>query len=162
MESIIKVIGSNKRPVVFQLQEFKGNRFLSIREYYIDINDGEKKPSKKGYSLNKYKLFELASFINENNEAIKDFLDSENENYEITLGYKNLFGRNFNIEYSNGETSLLLDNSLKNRFSEEQLLILKKLIIGVYESLLSVFDIEEDKDEIETVLNYFSSKINRM
>lgn len=161
MESIKKEIGSSKHPTVFELQEYKGNRFLSIREYYFD-KDNIKKPGKKGYTLNKFKLLELISFINDNNTAIKEFLNSSEESFEIELKYDSLFGRNFNIEYSNGETSLILDNSLRDKFSDDQLLILKKSIFGIYESLLSVFDVDEDKEEIETVLNYFSNKINRM
>ena len=161
MEPVKKEIGSTTRPVVFELQEFKGNRFVSIREYYTDKNDGEKKPGKKGYTLNKYKLLEFVNFLNENSETIKEFLDSEEEISQVQLDYKNLLGRSFNIEYSNGETTLFLDSSLASKFSDEQLVILKKTLIGIYDSLLSVFDIEEDKEQINTVLDYFSNKLNR-
>ena len=50
------------------LDQFKGHRFLSVREYFLSVDDGEWRPTKKGCTV---PFDSIPSFI-EVLEALKD------------------------------------------------------------------------------------------
>ncbi|KAI8843868.1 transcriptional Coactivator p15-domain-containing protein [Chytriomyces cf. hyalinus JEL632] len=48
-----------------QVQEFKGVKFVNLREYYKDKDTGDWKPTKKGITLNKSELENLKKSIDD-------------------------------------------------------------------------------------------------
>ncbi|XP_002165392.1 RNA polymerase II transcriptional coactivator isoform X1 [Hydra vulgaris] len=53
------------------VDEFRGKKLISIREYYTDKNSGEEKPGKKGISLTLEQWQELVKVVEAVNEALK-------------------------------------------------------------------------------------------
>ena len=54
--------------------EYKGHRYLDLRRYFKDKDDGTYKPSKEGITLNKERLLGLKQLFAEKAEQINDWL----------------------------------------------------------------------------------------
>lgn len=54
-----------------RISEFKGKKYVDIREYYVDSASGELKPGKKGISLSLEQFKELQSLTDDIQAALK-------------------------------------------------------------------------------------------
>jgi hypothetical protein len=152
-------IGTKKNPILITIKEFKGRKLIDIRKFFIDNNNTELMPTRKGISLNESQLIELLNSLNQNKNNIKKFFENINENdLEIELNLKNTLGRKFHFDFENKKTEFYLDSDLNKKIGTDHSEIIKKSFYAFYTSLIDV--IEED-DEIELILDTFSNKLNR-
>src|SRR5690554_748628 len=159
---IEKTIGSKKYPTKFECREFKGIKFIDLRNYYLDNKTDELKPTKKGIALNRFKFQEFISFINDQHLEILRFFEDDQSDVEIKLKFKTLIGRKFHIQFENGETQILLDNNFQQKYKEQEITLIKNMLLFFYKSLIDTLDPNDSQDEIESILNYLNNKLNRM
>lgn len=159
---IEKTVGSKKFPTKFECKEFKGNKFIDLRNYYLDNKSGELNPTKKGIALNRFKLQEFLSFINEHQEGISNFFEDDQPEVEIKLVFQTLIGRKFHIQFDNGETQVFLDESFRKKYNEQEVKLIKKMLLFFYKSLLDTLDPNDSLDQIESILNFLNNKLIRI
>lgn len=51
------------------VSEFRGKKYVNIREYYLDKASGEEKPGSKGIALNKEQWEELKKLVSKHRET---------------------------------------------------------------------------------------------
>ena len=66
--------GTARKRLRVSLGEYKGHRYLDLRRYWRDKEDGTYKPSKEGITLNKERLLGLKQLFAEKAEQINDWL----------------------------------------------------------------------------------------
>jgi len=162
VENIINQIGSKNSPLIIELKEFEGRRLFDIRKYFIDKKTSDLLPTRKGISLNSFQLKQFVETINTKSNEINDFFFNEDsDNIEITseIKFENLIGRSFKYEYENGKTAIVLDKEYYNQITENQLEILKNILLSVNSAL---FDVIDDKNEVELILDRIDHKIKKI
>ena len=90
------------------------------------------------------------------------FLFSEdNKNIEISpkIKFRKLIGRSFKYEFENGKTTVVLDKKYYKKISENELELLKKILLSINSAL---FDVIDDKTEIELILDRIDHKIKKI
>ena len=65
----------------------------------------------------------------------------------------------FKYEYENGKTAIVLDKEYYNQITENQLEILKNILLSVNSAL---FDVIDDKNEVELILDRIDHKIKKI
>ena len=162
MEELIFKIGTKKNPLLISLKEYKGRKFVDIRKFYQDKNEKEEKllPTKKGVTLNSLQLEQFIEVINTESNNISNFFQQSNNSankieVEIT---DSSFGRGFNIEYKNGETTLTINQNFKDKIGGNNVDVFKKLLFCFSES---INDIIEDQDDIDLLLDILNKNINK-
>lgn len=73
-------IGSKRSPLVISLKDFKGSPLIDIRKFFLDRQDDELKPTKKGLALKKNNFKLLLDTLNECSDEIFEWLDSGQKN----------------------------------------------------------------------------------
>ena len=162
MEELIFKIGTKKNPLLITLKEYKGRKFVDIRKFYQDKNEKEEKllPTRKGITLNSLQLEQFIEVINTESNNISNFFQQSNNSankieVEIT---DSSFGRGFNIEYKNGETTLTINQNFKDKIGGNNVDFFKKLLFCFSES---INDIIEDQDDIDLLLDILNKNINK-
>ena len=162
MEELIFKIGTKKNPLLISLKEYKGRKFVDIRKFYQDKNEKEEKllPTRKGVTLNSLQLEQFIEVINTESNNISNFFQQSNNSankieVEIT---DSSFGRGFNIEYNNGETTLTINQNFKDKIGGNNVDFFKKLLFCFSES---INDIIEDQDDIDLLLDILNKNINK-
>ena len=162
MEELIFKIGTKKNPLLISLKEYKGRKFVDIRKFYQDKNEKEEKllPTRKGITLNSLQLEQFIEVINTESNNISNFFQQSNNSankieVEIT---DSSFGRGFNIEYNNGETTLTINQNFKDKIGGNNVDFFKKLLFCFSES---INDIIEDQDDIDLLLDILNKNINK-
>ena len=61
-------LGKNKKVTI---SNFRGTKYVDIREWYVDKSSNEHKPGKKGISLDAAQWEKLKSFVDEVDAALK-------------------------------------------------------------------------------------------
>jgi hypothetical protein len=67
-------LGADRNPIIVQLTEYEGTRFVDIRRYYTDRKSNELLPTKKGISLSRQHFSCLRAFFNEAYNSIEEWL----------------------------------------------------------------------------------------
>jgi hypothetical protein len=163
MEGLNFKIGTEKSPILISLKTYKGRKLLDIRKYYHDRSQKDKiLPTKKGISLNVMQLENLIKTLNDNRSSINNFYNNNeiiNEGINIEVKEETLIGRNFNLEFKNNKKSLSIDSSISEKIESDKLDLFKTLILSFYDSL---YDVIEEDDEIELVLDRLGQKLNKI
>jgi hypothetical protein len=157
MEQLVFKIGTNRNPILIDFKEYNNQKLVDIRKYFIDSNDSNNfLPTKKGISLNVNQLSQIIEAINSNSTAISDFFDS-NELKQINIDIKPTIGRSFQCKYENNKTTVVIDENFKDRLPSDSL----KLFSLMVESFnIALFDVLEESDEIDLVLDVFNQRIS--
>jgi hypothetical protein len=158
MEPIEYKIGSKRNPVIIALKEWNGRKLLDVRKFFMDKKDESNYlPTKKGISLSEIQLQQLIEVFNDKSGEISDFFESSvEEKSEIKLKLTSTIGRKFRFDFSNKRTELILDKDLSNKIGNENIEVVKKLLYSFQEVL---FDVIEEDDEIELILDSLSHKM---
>ena len=162
MEELIFKIGTKKNPLLISLKEYKGRKFVDIRKFYQDKNEKEEKllPTRKGITLNSLQLEQFIEVINTESNNISNFFQQSNnlaDKIEVEITDSS-FGRGFNIEYKNGETTLTINQNFKDKIGGNNVDFFKKLLFCFSES---INDIIEDQDDIDLLLDILNKNINK-
>jgi hypothetical protein len=153
------VIGSKRNPTVGSFSEFKGQKLFDLRKYFINPNNSEELiPTKKGISLNELQFRFLIDSLNQFSPEITEFFTEKSE-FSIDLEITTTIGREFEIIYENGKTTLKIDDNFKNKLVIDQLLLFSKVLDSFYKSLIDVID---DSDEIDLVMDGLNRRINKI
>jgi len=157
MEQLVFKIGTNRNPILIDFKEYNNQKLVDIRKYFIDSNDSNNfLPTKKGISLNVNQLSQIIEAINSNSTAISDFFDS-NELKQINIDIKPTIGRSFQCKYENNKNTVVIDENFKDRLPSDSL----KLFSLMVESFnIALFDVLEESDEIDLVLDVFNQRIS--
>lgn len=94
-ELVIEKVGSKKSPILITLKTYKGREIIDIRKYYTN-KEGQLKPTRKGISLTRKKIYPVLKVLAENIDQINDFFE-QNRNEEL-----------FDNKISNLDTSELI------------------------------------------------------
>lgn len=151
-------IGTKKNPVLFKFQDFKGKRLLDIRKYFINKDTQELVPTKKGVLLNVMQFNNLVEKINDNSNQISSYFTESDKllNKNVKVSFEALIGRNFNIETAGGQTNIKLSNTYKNKLNDTQKELFCNMILPMHQTLLEMFD---DENEIDFFLDVFDKKL---
>lgn len=76
-ENHLASFGSPSSPVVVQLGEYKGRRFLDIRRHYRDRTSKELKPTRKGIALTAQHFGALRDLLTDSDTEIENWLSEE-------------------------------------------------------------------------------------
>jgi hypothetical protein len=153
------VIGSKRNPTVGSFSEFKGQKLFDLRKHFISpTNSEELIPTKKGISLNELQFKLLIESLNQFSPEIKEFF-TESSDFEIDMEITTTIGREFEIIYENGKTTLKIDENFKTKLAIDQLQLFSKLLDSFYKSLIDVVD---DSDEIDLVMDGLNRRINKI
>jgi len=163
MDKIISKIGTKKAPLIISLKEFEGNRLLDIRKYFMNKDESELIPTKKGILLNSFQLNQLIDCLNSNGKDISTFFQKENINQisEINADIKDetLIGRSFKFNFENGITNISFDkNQLKATKTDDLQTIMKMLL--VFNSILN--DVFDEQKEVETILDRLDHQLKKV
>lgn len=77
--------GSPSNPIVVQLGEYKGRRFLDIRRHYKDRTSKELKPTRKGITLSAQHFGALRDLLSDCSTEIENWLSEEDVGGEETV-----------------------------------------------------------------------------
>jgi hypothetical protein len=158
MEELKFDIGTNRSPTIGRFSEFKGQKLFDLRKYFINKdNPDEPIPTKKGISLNELQFRLLLESLNSQAKDIEEFFGSEIA-LDINLEIIQSIGRDFEIVYENGETTLNINETLSHKLSPEKTEIFALVIDAFYKSLL---DVLEDSDEIEMIMDGVNRRLKR-
>ena len=151
-------IGTKKNPVLFKFQDFKGRRLLDIRKYFINKDTQELAPTKKGVLLNAMQFNNLVEQINVNNKQILSYFTESDKllNKNVNISFEALIGRNFNIETAGGQTNIILSNTYQNKLNDTQKELFCNMILPIHQTLLEMFD---DENEIDFFLDVLDKKL---
>ena len=162
MAELKYVLGTKRNPIVLHLGDYEGRPRVDIRKHYPSKEDPEVLlPTRKGISLNHTQLEQLMDIVNSKKNIIDDFfrgkkIESVNQ---ILLEEKPLIGRNFNVEFQNGSTKVLIGSELshlKTMTSEE---LITRLLDAFYRSALDSVEDVDDFDTLMNKLNFFLKQI---
>jgi hypothetical protein len=158
MEQLVFKIGTIRNPILIDFKEYKNQKLIDIRRYYVDKEDSNKVlPTKKGISLNASQLNQIIEVLNSKSKSITDFFGS-NELKQINVDMKPTIGRAFQCKYENNKTTVVINEELKSKLSTDNLLLFAKLVESFYNALSEVL---EQEDEIELILDVLNQKISR-
>jgi hypothetical protein len=77
--TIIASVGDNKNyPIVLDLNEFNGRKFLDVRRYYLNKTTGELEPTRKGIALTADTFFLVKKLFVEHEKDIENWLLDSN------------------------------------------------------------------------------------
>ncbi len=158
MEELKFDIGTNRSPTIGRFSEFKGQKLFDLRKYFTDKDKADEPiPTKKGISLNELQFRLLLESLNSHSRKIEEFFSSEKA-LNINLEIIQSIGRDFEIVYENGETTLKINETLANKLSPEKTDFFALVIDAFYKSLI---DVVEDSDEIEMIMDGLNRKLKR-
>lgn len=158
MEELKFDIGTNRSPTIGRFSEFKGQKLFDLRKYFTNRDTPDDPiPTKKGISLNELQFRLLLESINSNAQKIEEFFGSKEE-FNINIEVIQSIGRDFEIVYENGETSLKINESFANKLSPEKTRDFAVIIDTFYKSLI---DVIEDSDEIEMIMDGLNRRLKR-
>ena len=158
MEELKFDIGTNRSPTIGRFSEFKGQKLFDLRKYFTNQDKPDEPiPTKKGISLNELQFRLLLEELNLRSKDIKEFFGSKNE-VNINLEIIQSIGRDFEIVYENGKTTLRINETFANKLSPEKTETLGVVIDSFYKSLI---DVLEDSDEIEMIMDGVNRRLKR-
>ena len=158
MEELKFDIGTKRSPTIGRFSIFKGQKLFDLRKYFTNQDKPEEPiPTKKGISLNENQFRLLLESLNSQSKEIEEFFGSRNE-LDINLKIIQSIGRDFDIVYENGETTLKINETLANKLSPEKTEIFAIVIDSFYKSLI---DVLEDSDEIEMIMDGVNRRLKR-
>jgi hypothetical protein len=158
MEELKFDIGTKRSPTVGRFSEFKGQKLFDLRKYFESKdNPDELIPTKKGISLNELQFRLLLEALNSKSKEIELFFDNTNE-VHVNLEIIQSIGRDFEIIYENGESTLRMDESLSRKLSSDNTRLFTIIIDSFYKSLI---DVLEDSDEIEMIMDGLNRRLKR-
>lgn len=158
MEELKFDIGTKRSPTVGRFSEFKGQKLFDLRKYFESKdNPDELIPTKKGISLNELQFRLLLEALNSKSKEIQLFFDNTNE-VHVNLEIIQSIGRDFEIIYENGESTLKMDESLSSKLSSDNTRLFTIIIDSFYKSLI---DVLEDSDEIEMIMDGLNRRLKR-
>ena len=158
MEELKFDIGTNRSPTIGRFSEFKGQKLFDLRKYFTGQDKvDEPIPTKKGISLNELQFRLLLESLNSHSREIEEFFSSEKA-LNINLEIIQSIGRDFEIVYENGETTLKINETLANKLSPEKIDFFASVIDAFYKSLI---DVLEDSAEIEMIMDGVNRKLKR-
>lgn len=163
MDKIISKIGSKKAPLIISLKEFEGNRLLDIRKYFMNKDESELIPTKKGILLNSFQLNQFIDCLNLNGKDISAFFQKENINQisEINSHIKKetLIGRSFKFNFENGITNISFDQDQLKTSKEVDLQVIMKMLL-VFNSILT--DVFDEQKEVEIILDRLDHQLKKV
>lgn len=156
------IFGTKRNPIVIHLGHYEGRPRVDIRKHFPSKKDpNELLPTRKGISLNHSQIEQFVGIINSKKKSIDDFFQGKNatSKSETFIVEKPLMGRSFNVEFSNGETKVIISNEishLKNKSSEELLTLLLEIFFR------AALDAVEDPDDFDMLMNKVNFFLNRI
>jgi hypothetical protein len=158
MEELKFDIGTKRSPTIGRFSEFKGQKLFDLRKYFTNQDNPEEPiPTKKGISLNEIQFRTLLESLNSKSKDIKEFFGGKSE-LNINLEIIQSIGRDFEIIYENGETSLRINETLANKLTPDKTETFAIVIDSFYKSLI---DVLEDSDEIEMIMDSVNRRLKR-
>jgi hypothetical protein len=158
MEELKFDIGTNRSPTIGRFSEFKGQKLFDLRKYFTNQDKADEPiPTKKGISLNELQFRLLLESLNSQARDIEEFFGSEKA-LNINLEIIQSIGRDFEIVYENGETTLKINETLASKLSSEKTETFAIVIDAFYKSLI---DVLEDSDEIEMIMDGVNRRLKR-
>lgn len=160
MEQVEFRIGSEKSPIVVSLSEFRGKKLLGIRKFFRVSGDSDEiRPTRKGISLTGQQFSLVLDALKENADTIESFYESEidlkvEQGLDINIGSP--LGRLFHFSFENNATKVVIDRTLKEKLSEDQITLFINLLLLFHKALL---DTLEDEGDLELVLDSLSNAI---
>lgn len=165
----IDKIGSKNAPIKITLKTYKGNEIIDIRKFYSD-KDGNLKPTRKGISLTRRKVYPLLKSLAKNIDQINSFFEENRDENLFADKISDLESRDiiiseierhkfFKVNHLGGKDDIIINNehpfgsyleNLKNELSQideslsDKLETLINVLLLTYSKTNSYFGDEEE------------------
>jgi hypothetical protein len=159
MEQLTFKVGTVRNPILIEFKEYNNQKIVDIRKYFSDKNDSNLLyPTKKGISLNVNQLTQVVEALNSNSVAISDFFETSAIKH-IDIEIKTTIGRSFQCVYENNKTSVIIDESVKDKLPSENLVLFSQMLDSFSGALSEVL---EHEDEMELIMDILNQRISRI
>ena len=155
-------LGSEKRPVILRVKQFRGAEYLDIRKCFRRKDDGAIMPTNKGVMLNRSHAQKLFNLQHDIWEKLGSWLEDSGKNgskTKVRCTTQVMISRCFHVEWRPGESTVVLDDEVANKLLEFDRALVPELLSAFCSALEAVVD---DEAEREMVLDMLSSKLKRL
>ena len=155
-------LGSEKRPVILRVKQYRGAEYLDIRKCFRDKDDGAIMPTNKGVMLNRIHAQKLFNLEYDVWEKLESWLEDSGDNGSKTTvrcTTQALISRCFRVEWRPGESTVVLDEDIANKLLDFDRALVPELLSAFCSALEAVV---EDNAERDMVLDMLSSKLKRL
>ena len=165
-------VGPKEYPIKIQIKTFKGRKYLDIRKWYLDRKTHEILPTKKGISLSEYQFEDVISIISKDKDKITKWFQEKITEDEIadslikhskirrelseqakqfnTKSKKLTENKFFKIEYENGKTQLVINEShelfkeINKKIDNEKMKKILDFLFISFNQSIQMFDSDEN------------------